>query len=69
MTASVSLGLLAKGGRAQVLEGKAPASRVVIIEFDDLEQANRFRYSDEYAAIIPTRQRSASARAFIVEGV
>jgi uncharacterized protein (DUF1330 family) len=60
---------LARGGQTVPLEGSTPASRVVVIEFPSLAAARTFEDSPEYRAIAPTRQRAATSRLFIVEGV
>jgi uncharacterized protein (DUF1330 family) len=59
---------LTRGGQTIAVEGAAPAQRVMIIEFDSLEQARKFEYSKEYTAIAPLRQKTAESRLFIVEG-
>lgn len=50
------------------LEGNPPSHRLVIIEFDSLEQARAWYNSPEYAKIRPFRQRSGHTNAYIVEG-
>ncbi|MDW3682764.1 DUF1330 domain-containing protein [Cupriavidus sp. CV2] len=50
------------------LEGNPPSHRLVIIEFDSIEQARAWYNSPEYARIRPFRQRSGHTNAYIVEG-
>jgi uncharacterized protein (DUF1330 family) len=59
---------LVRGGKAETLEGEPPR-RTIVVVFDSVEAARKWYTSPEYSAIKPIRQRSASARAFIVEGV
>ena len=59
---------LTRGGTTIAVEGAPPAERVMIIEFDSLEQAKQFEYSQAYTDIAPLRQASARSRLFIVEG-
>lgn len=60
---------IARGGRTKTLEGEAPPSRVVIVEFPSMENAQAFYNSQEYQTIIPLRQAAAAGRLFVVEGV
>ncbi|RQS40904.1 DUF1330 domain-containing protein [Burkholderia sp. Bp8990] len=50
------------------LEGNPPSHRLIIIEFDSIEQARAWYNSPEYAKIRPFRQRSGHTNAYIVEG-
>lgn len=59
---------LTRGGQTIPVEGSPPAERVMIIEFESLEQAKKFEYSKEYTDIAPLRQRTSQSRLFIVEG-
>jgi uncharacterized protein (DUF1330 family) len=59
---------LTRGGTTVAVEGRPPAERVMIIEFETFEQAKVFEYSPEYVAIAPLRQRSSDSRLFLVEG-
>ena len=60
---------LARGGRTESLEGDPPRSRVVVLEFPDLEAATAWYHSDAYQAIVALRTRNSDGGAFIVEGV
>ena len=44
---------LVRGGEITELEGQFPAPRLVIIEFADRSQAERWYRSPEYQAILP----------------
>lgn len=56
-----------RGGRVTPLEGEAPKGRLVMIEFDSLEQAQAWYDSPAYQSIVPIRHRSAKSRAMILE--
>jgi uncharacterized protein (DUF1330 family) len=60
---------LARGGRVLGTEGEAPKARIVISEFPSFEEAKAWRYSEAYMKIVTTREREATSRQFIVEGV
>ena len=59
---------LARGGRAEALEGSAPAKRVVMLEFPSYEQALAWYGSAEYAPLIRLRQKASRGRLLLVEG-
>ncbi|WPC05743.1 DUF1330 domain-containing protein [Pseudomonas sp. MBLB4123] len=59
---------LARGGRAQALEGRATPPRNVVIEFDSYEQALACYNSAEYQEACGHRQGAAVAEVIIVEG-
>jgi uncharacterized protein (DUF1330 family) len=50
-------------------EGAPPDGQVVILAFDSLQDANHWYGSPEYQKIIPLRQKSATTRLYIVDGV
>ena len=60
---------LVRGGKAEVLEGpwSAPA-RLVIVEFDSVEQAKKFYDSPEYRAAREARAQAAEMNMLVVEG-
>jgi len=60
--------ILVRGGAITDLEGDFGLNRVVIVEFDDVEAARRFYYSDEYEPLMLLRQSASSSAAVIVEG-
>lgn len=59
---------LARAGQTIHVEGQPPAERVMIIEFESLEQAKTFEYSKDYTDIAPLRQRTSTSRIFLLEG-
>ena len=59
---------LARGGRAEALEGNAPPKRVVVLEFPSYERALEWYRSAEYAPLIELRQRASQGRLLLVEG-
>ena len=59
---------VARGGRAETLEGDWIPKRVVILEFDSLERAKEWWSSEEYSAPKKLRQRSSNTRMIVVEG-
>ena len=59
---------LARGGRAEALEGNAPRKRVVLLEFPSYEKALEWYRSAEYAPLIRLRQSASRGRLLLVEG-
>lgn len=60
---------LARGGRSLTLEGPAARSRVVVLEFASLEQAQAFYNSPEYVSARQLRAGAATAQFVLVEGM
>jgi uncharacterized protein (DUF1330 family) len=60
--------ILARGGYAEALEGTAVGDRVVILEFDTVEQARRWWASPEYSGPKALRQQLSEGRVLLVEG-
>jgi uncharacterized protein (DUF1330 family) len=60
---------IVRGGTAESKEGAWRAHRIVMVEFPDLDTANRWYHSPEYQAIIPFRDKAARTDLMIVEGV
>ena len=60
---------IVRGGNAELLEGDRPPARIVVIEFGDFAAARRFYDSPDYQAIIGIRQRAATSRLVLVQGV
>jgi uncharacterized protein (DUF1330 family) len=58
---------LARGGKAEVVEGKG-RSRVVVIEFKDYATALECYHSPEYAKAIAIRKGKAVADIIVTEG-
>ena len=59
---------IVRGGEVQSVEGEPEERRVVVIEFEDMEAARKFYFSDDYQAIIPLRQAASSGQVFLVDG-
>ena len=59
---------MARGGKTEVLEGKARA-RNVIIEFPSMEEALACYHSPEYTAARAIRQTVSEGEFVLVEGV
>ena len=57
-----------RGGKTENLEGTWRPSRVVILEFDSVEQARKWWLSPEYAPAKILRHRAAHTRMIIVSG-
>ena len=60
---------LTRGGCAENLEGNWQPNRVVMLEFDSVEQAKNWINSDEYREARVMRHQSAISQAIVVEGV
>jgi len=60
---------LARGGRAEALEGAANPKRVVILEFPTLARAKAWWTSAEYSQPKLIRASTARSDTFVVEGV
>jgi len=61
---------LVRGGHAEVLEGDwSKPERLLIVEFDSLEQARKFYHSPEYQAAIAARRDAAKMSILLVEGL
>lgn len=60
---------LARGGRAESLEGTYAARRVVILEFPDYEKAKAWWDSPGYRSLREMRQRASRGDLILVEGV
>ena len=60
---------LVRGGATEPVEGDWNPNRLVILEFDSVEQAKAWYYSDEYAGPKEMRHNSATTNATFVEGI
>lgn len=59
---------LARGGKCEVLEGEWVPNRLVILEFDTVEQAKAWLYSEEYRPARELRHRYARTNMVVIEG-
>ena len=61
---------LVRGGDAEVLEGPwSPPQRLVVLEFDSVDQARRFYHSPEYQAARSLRDGLAEMNMLAIPGV
>ncbi len=60
---------LARGGRAETLEGDWAVNRLVILEFESIENARAWLNSPEYAPARAMRHKYALSKMAVVEGV
>ena len=60
---------LVRGGEVVTLEGDAPASRLVLIEFPSLQTVQDFYASDEYQEVLQLRLPASTASFLALEGV
>ena len=58
---------LARGGETETFEGEW-APRIVVLEFESLEAAHAWYYSDDYQAALAVRQTHSNSRMVAVEG-
>ena len=61
-------GRLLAAGKATSIEGAAPKSRVVIQQWDSMEQYQAYRNSKEFKEVRKTGDTLATFRSFVVEG-
>ena len=59
---------LVRGGKFIALEGEAPSSRTVILEFDSMKAASGWYESSDYAIAKQIRQRASEGSLYIIEG-
>jgi len=57
-----------RGGQVETLEGEWSPTRLVIIEFDDLEQARGWYHSDDYQRLRKSRESAATVSLLVVPG-
>jgi uncharacterized protein (DUF1330 family) len=60
---------IARGGQTETLEGEWHPSRLVLLEFPNMEQARAWWASSEYAGAKTMRQRSATTQMVLLEGL
>ncbi len=59
---------LIRGGAFDVVEGKWPAERTTVVEFESFEKAKEFYNSLEYNEAKNVRQKSADTDFILIEG-
>ena len=60
---------LARGGKAENLEGDWQPNRIVILEFESFEKAKQWLNSEEYREAKALRHKYATSNTIVVEGV
>ncbi len=60
---------LIRGGKAENLEGDWEPARMVVLQFDSVEQARKWLDSPEYRPALDLRHQTSITRSIIVEGV
>lgn len=60
---------IARGGKAETLEGDGSPTRLVILQFDTTEQAKSWLNSTEYSEARPLRHQTAISNMVVIEGV
>lgn len=60
---------IARGGKAESLEGTWQPKRLVLLEFPSVEQARKWWASDEYAPAKALRQATSIGDLVVIEGV
>ena len=60
---------LARGGKVEILEGDWVPSRLVIIQFESVEQAKKWLNSEAYSEPRKIRQSASHSRMVVIEGV
>ncbi len=60
---------IVRGGKAENLEGDWTPSRIVVLEFESVEQATKWLNSSEYRPALELRHQTAVTRSIIVEGL
>jgi uncharacterized protein (DUF1330 family) len=58
-----------RGGPLETLEGDWSPERIVVLEFDSVARAKAWWSSAEYAPAKALRQKSATTRMIVVEGI
>lgn len=60
---------LVRGGAVEVLEGEWRPRRLVVLEFDSVEQARAWYDSEQYRAAKAIRQRTSRSNVILAAGV
>jgi len=60
---------IARGGKTETLEGDWSPTRLVILEFDNTEQAKKWLNSPEYSEARALRHQTADSTMVVIEGV
>ncbi|HEX9990573.1 MAG TPA: DUF1330 domain-containing protein [Chloroflexia bacterium] len=60
---------LVRGGKTETLEGDWQPKRIVVLQFDSVEQAKEWWHSAVYGPVKEIRYRTAHTRMIVVEGI
>jgi uncharacterized protein (DUF1330 family) len=60
---------IARGGKTETLEGDWSPSRLVILQFENSEQAKKWLNSEEYREARAIRHKTANSQMVVIEGV
>jgi uncharacterized protein (DUF1330 family) len=60
---------IARGGKAELIEGEDTPKRIVVLEFENSEKAKAWWNSPEYSEAKKLRHATAESRMILVEGV
>ena len=60
---------IARGGKTETLEGDWSPTRLVILQFDNMEQAKNWLNSTEYSEARALRHETATSNMVAIEGV
>jgi uncharacterized protein (DUF1330 family) len=60
---------IARGGKTETLEGTWSPSRLVILQFENSEQAKQWLNSPEYSAARKMRHQTANSQMIVIEGL
>tara|TARA_B100001971_G_scaffold177338_1_gene171744 strand:- start:130 stop:417 length:288 start_codon:yes stop_codon:yes gene_type:complete len=60
---------LVRGGAIEKAEGNWAPNRMVVIEFESMEQLKKWYHSQEYSGPMQLRHQSANTNVLFVEGV
>ena len=60
--------ILALGNKVLAVSGDPPRPLIAIVEWNSIEEARAYFFSDDYANLIPSREAGSDFRAYIVEG-
>ena len=59
---------LVRGGGHETVEGDWSPKRLVVIEFESMEQAKKFYFSDEYKPVMDIRKSASTGNVLLVDG-
>ncbi len=57
-----------RGGEIETLEGPEETRRVVVLQFDSMEQARAFYHSEQYQTAVKIRQEASEGQLILVDG-